>query len=193
LELGDAHAAEFREADAEIAKAEGDIGLIGIKLAQEPRAAAPWAEKLHDGLEVDFKFAATATEAVEETVPQQDFTLDVGDQRHDASLKLTIGFGASEARVEDNGCETWGRRAQASARRLRTRGPTQKNKNKKSVGRRGDAAQTCEVLAPDGGVTPHARLRGHDAKARVGARYEGGQCDRYPKGGDLSEARGSVP
>src|SRR5258708_4935244 len=100
LQFREPHAADFRETEAEITEAEGDIRLVRVELAQEPRACAPRAEQLHDGLEVDLKFAAPATKAVEEPVPQQVFALFVGDQRHGASFKLTVGFGASEARVE---------------------------------------------------------------------------------------------
>ncbi len=44
---------EFGESNAEIAKAEGDIGVFGIKFAEQPRRRSPRTEQLDHGLVVD--------------------------------------------------------------------------------------------------------------------------------------------
>jgi hypothetical protein len=80
-ELVQAHVAEFRFAEAEVAETEGEM-IVRVQLREEPGGVAVRGEKLNDGFEVDgagllFKGGALGAAVLEEFL-----ALGVGDQIH---------------------------------------------------------------------------------------------------------------
>src|ERR1017187_1089114 len=83
LKLRDAHGTGFRTAQAEIAQAEAEIGVLGIEFREKPRASGIGREELHDRQEVRFGFALFGILPLKASISEQGLA-DVRSQEFHA-------------------------------------------------------------------------------------------------------------
>jgi hypothetical protein len=134
FQFGNPHAAKLGKAGTEVAEAEGQIVVLGIKLGQEPCSRAAWVEQLDQRLEVCGFLVLARQLPVDAAIFQKLLFEVVRDEGHRFSFCHRF-LGASGAALKTDGQPLSGRaRRTHSRRRLRTRGPAQR------AGRRGDAA-----------------------------------------------------
>lgn len=80
-ELVQAHVAEFRLPEAEIAETEGQVA-VGVQLREEPGGVAVGGEELDDGFEVDGADLLVEGGALGAAVLEELLALGVGDEIH---------------------------------------------------------------------------------------------------------------
>src|ERR1035437_2012044 len=103
LKLRNTHGTGFRAAHAEIAQAEGDVGVLGIEFAQEPGASGIGREEFHDRQEVGFGFAPFGALPLQASISEQAFT-DVRGQdfhAHHRPPLISVSKWVSAMRLQD--------------------------------------------------------------------------------------------
>src|ERR1017187_4226751 len=104
LKLRDTHGTGFGTAHAEIAQAEGDVGVVGIDLAQEPGASGVGREELHDRQEVRFGLAPFGALPLQAAIAEQPFA-DVGCEEFHAHRwppPISVSKWVSAMRLQDS-------------------------------------------------------------------------------------------
>lgn len=82
MKLADPDGAEFGTTYAEVAQAEGDVGIVRIEFAEQPCRRAPRAEQLHHRREVMLVEAVVAEGGVGESVFGEGGQLFEGEKFH---------------------------------------------------------------------------------------------------------------
>jgi hypothetical protein len=105
LDLGDADAAKLRASEAKVAKTEGDVGFVGIKLRQEPGACGIGREELHDGHEVGICITGYGKFLLNAPVAQKLIANGSGQEFHVRLLSLRFSQDAKgESRANKPDC-----------------------------------------------------------------------------------------